>query len=148
MAPRRKVSEVVLTFSGSLNPYTASDVGAYVLGKPAPNSSDNSGIDLGNIFFPFRVTPRAKPALAHPRLVKKGKIQFASATYDAAANTVTLTPYAPFSAQSYFRVLRIQGAGSHPLKDIAGNLFNAGVDEVISWKLRQGKVRAICGSPA
>jgi hypothetical protein len=132
------VTGVVLTFSAPLNVSTAQDVQAFAFGKPpVPNTSDDSGFDLGDIFA-FRY-PNAKSDAKRPKLVKLGKIQMASAVYDPVADTVTLTPYAPFKAQTYFRFLRIKGIGPYTIDDTLGNPLNGGEDTVARWTLHQGK---------
>ncbi|HZL34904.1 MAG TPA: hypothetical protein VFC78_06325 [Tepidisphaeraceae bacterium] len=123
------VNAVVLSFNESLNTAKAQDPQAFLFGKPTPPGSDN-GFDLGNLLF---------LSVARPKLVKAGKIQFASAVYNDAAHTVTLTPLAPFRAQAFFRVLRIRGTGAHALTDAAGSTINGGADEVLNWSIRQGK---------
>jgi len=134
----KNVSSIVLTFNGALDPVTSQEVSGYAFGKPLP-SSDNSGFDVGSLFNPFRRTGHEEAALAQPKAIKNGKVQFSSAVYDSAADTVTLTPVAPFSAAKFLRVLRVRGIGSNAVKDASGNPLAGGTDEVIHWNVHQGK---------
>ncbi|HET6251339.1 MAG TPA: hypothetical protein VFE47_26885 [Tepidisphaeraceae bacterium] len=134
------VTGIVLTFSEPLNTATAQNVDAYAFGKaPVPNSSSNSGFSIGDIFA-FRYPNHPESAAATKQmLVKKGKIQMASAVYDSTADTVTLTPFAPFKAQNYLRFLRIKGIGPNTIDDTLGNPLNGGKDTVAQWTLHQGR---------
>lgn len=120
---------VELTFSESLDPTTVQDKLAFQFGKPTPQSSSN-GISIGDILG-FLGRPKAK-------LVKSGKIQWSSVTYDDTTHTVMLTPIKPFNGQPFIRVLRVKGSGPHTLKDLAGNALYGGQDGFIRWKLKTG----------
>src|SRR5690348_16854323 len=96
------VTSIVLTFNESLDPATAQDPHAYTFGKPLPHSSE-SGPSLSD-FLPFLARPKV-------RAIKHGKIQFASATYVDSNHSVTLAPYKPINARTFFRVLRVFGTG-------------------------------------
>lgn len=133
------VNSIVLTFSGALDPTTAQQVKGYAFGKPNPASGD-SGFDIVGAIFGFHRVGHEQPAAARPRPVKGGKIQFASAVWDSSQDTVTLTPIRPFRATPFFRVLRIRGTGTYAVKDTAGNPFNNGADDVLTWRLKRGKV--------
>lgn len=123
-------TSVVLHFNENLIPATAQDVQAYVFGR-VPPSSPNNGPSIGDILG-FLSRPKQ-------RLIRAGKINFTSATYNDATRTVTLTPLRPFNAQPFFRLLRVRGAGAHAVKDLAGNPFSGGADLVLHWTLRQGR---------
>lgn len=133
-----QTTSIVLTFSGPLDPVTSQNVKGYAFGKVVPGSSDD-GFDIGSLLNPFRATGREKADTAKPRAVKGGKIQFSSAVYDSSNDTVTLTPVAPINAKSFMRVLRVRGAGANQVKDASGAPLDGGVDEVIDWRLIQGK---------
>lgn len=141
--PVSAVNAVVLSFNEPLDPTGAQNLQAYAFGKVGPQNSDN-GFSLGDL-LPFSTTAASRSnavgasTKSRPRLVKAGKIQFASAVYDNAARTVTLTPLAPFRAQAFFRVLRVKGTGANALHDASGNVLNGGVDQVLNWSMRQGK---------
>lgn len=132
----RAVSAVVVSFNESLDPASAQDTQAYRFGRPLPHSSD-SGPSLAD-FLPFLGRPKV-------RLVKQGKIQFASATYDDSTRSVTLTPYKPFNGKRFIRVLRVIASGTHYVKDAAGNPVDGnsdgtgGDDAVVRWVSKQNK---------
>jgi hypothetical protein len=127
----RAITGIVVSFNESLDPASAQDTLAYRFGRPIPHTSDSTGPSLGD-FLPFLARPKV-------RLVKQGKIQFASATYDDATHSVTLTPYKRFNGAQFFRVLRVIGSGTHVVKDVAGNPVDGnsdgtgGDDAVIRW---------------
>jgi hypothetical protein len=50
-----------------------------------------------------------------------------------------LTPIKAIPAQNFFRILRVRGTGTHAVEDASGIPVNNGVDQVLSWKLHQGK---------
>lgn len=125
---------VVLTFNSSLDPARATDARAYVVGRIPPSPGSSSSL-LGDIFgFAKRVNP-----------IRQGKVKFASATYDDASHSVTLTPVAAFKEWKYFRILRVRGSGPYALTDAAGNAFDGngdgtgGDDLVVNWRTRRGK---------
>ena len=125
------ITSVVLTFSEPLDPTHAQDLQTYLFGKmPAPGTTTN-GITLGDI-LPFLGRPKAA-------LVKSGKIVFSSAAYDDTADTVTLTPLAPFNGQKFIRRLRVKGTGAHALQDPSGNVLNNGADSLVLWTKLSGK---------
>jgi len=130
----RAISGIVVTFNESLDPASAQDTQAYRFGRPIPHSSDSSGPSLSD-FLPFLGRPKV-------RLVKQGKIQFSSATYDDATHSVTLTPVRPFNGARFFRVLRVIGSGTHLVKDLAGNPVDGngdgtgGDDAVVRWAMK------------
>ena len=132
----RAIRGVVVSFNESLDPASAQDTQAYRFGRPIPHSSDQ-GPSFSD-FLPFLARPKV-------RLIKQGKIQFASATYDDATHSVTLTPYKPFNGAKFFRVLRVIGTGNHIVKDLAGNPVDGnsdgtgGDDAVIRWAKKNNK---------
>ncbi|HWE01771.1 MAG TPA: hypothetical protein VG326_05125 [Tepidisphaeraceae bacterium] len=136
LGPVNAVNSIVLTFSGPLDPTTSQNVAGYVFGKPIPGTSDD-GFDYTDLLY--RKTGREHPDTAKVKAVKKGKIQFSSAVYDATGDTVTLTPIVAFKAKKYFRILRVRGVGADAIDDASGIPFGGGVDEVAKWKLQQGK---------
>ena len=135
----KAVTSVVIGFNEPLNPATAQNVSAYSLGKP-PVVHTSSGTDIpwGSIFG-FRYPMQHEAAGHRPKLVRNGKIQMASAVYDATANTVTLTPLAPFKAQHYFRYFRVKGTGVNAIQDTSGIPLDGGVDIVARWNVHQGR---------
>jgi hypothetical protein len=133
------INAVVLTFNESLNPATAENPATYAFGRPPVGKSDDSGLSLSD-FLPFRETGRVTPDIARPRLIRYGKIIFSSAVYNDANHTVTLTPVAPFKAQTWFRYLRLKGIGPLAIKDLNGNALNGGLDSVARWTVHPGKV--------
>lgn len=132
------VKSIVLTFTAPLDPVSSQQVTSYSFGKRDP-ATDNSGFDFGSLFG-FRVVGHRKADRTTLKLVKNGKIQFSSAVYDPTADTVTLTPLAPFKATAYFKFLRLHAKGTYVLKDASGAALNGGVDEVYNWIQRQGKL--------
>ena len=106
----KAINGVVLTFSESLDPVSASDVKSYSIGRPVPSSSDSGSFLDG--FSPF-IRRAAKG-------VHAGKVRFVSAAYDDATHSVTLTPAFPFKAEKFFKALKINGNGAHFVKDTQG----------------------------
>ena len=125
------ITGIVLSFNEELDPTTAQQVNAYKFGRPNFPSSNNNGVTFGDI-LPFLGRPKL-------RVVKGGKIQWVTAAYDGNANTVTLTPYQPFRAQTFLRVLRVKGSGPYALKDVTGVPLGGGTDTVIRWVYHSGK---------
>lgn len=128
--PVHAVNGVVLTFNETLDPTSAQDPQAFLFGKPTPQNNSSSGVSIGDILG-FLSRPKA-------RLVKLGKIQWSSVSYDGANNTVTLTPIKAFNGQPFIRVLRVKGTGAHALKDPSGNILYDGQDGFIRWRAKTG----------
>jgi hypothetical protein len=128
------VTSMTLTFDEPLDPTSAQDLKSYEIGKVIPATSADSGITLGDILG-FLAQPKLQP-------VKNGKVQFTSAAYDATADTVTLTPVAPWNAQQTFRVLRVYGTGAHVIQDMSGDPLNGGANTYVHWTVRTGKTIA------
>src|SRR6185312_15423687 len=124
-----KIRAVELTFSESLSPTAVQDRQTFQFGKPTPQSS-SSGISIGDILG-FLGRPKV-------RLVKQGKIQWASIDYNDTTHVVTLTPIKPFNGQPFIRVLRVKGSGPHALTDASGAALYGGQDGFIRWKLKTG----------
>jgi hypothetical protein len=116
---------VVLTFDDALDPTTAQDLQTYAIGKLIPASPSDSTFSIGNILG----------LLAQPKaaIVKNGRIQFTSATYDVTSDTVTLATNAPWNAQGFFRFIRIWGTGPDALKDFGEAPLNGGNNTYIHW---------------
>lgn len=125
----RAVASVVVSFDQALDPTSAQTIQAYQFGRVVPaNSSDNSGLSLGNILGGLL-------GLAKPKtpLIKNFKVQFTSATYDDASHTVTLMPVRAFNAVTWFRILRVYGTGANAVTDPSGNPLNGGSNTYVHW---------------
>jgi hypothetical protein len=99
-----EITGIVLTFNGALDPASAQDRKAYFVGRTRQKGEDPL-FDFFGLLKPEeeRVTVRLQ-----------------SAAYDAAAQTVTLTPAVPFNLAEKFRRIKVRGRGAHALKDAAG----------------------------
>lgn len=87
------VTAVVLTFDVPLDPATAQNVEAYRLVRKERSTDDGFGGDGESS-------------------TDASRIRLSSAVYDAAANTVTLTPVRPsFELRKSFTVIQVQGTG-------------------------------------
>jgi hypothetical protein len=125
----RAVTSVVLSFDQPLDPTSAQTIQAYQFGRVIPaGSNDSSGLSLGNILGGLL-------GLAKPKtpLIKNYKVQFTSATYDDPTRTVTLAPLRPFNAVTWFRILRVYGAGANAVTDASGNPLNGGSNTYVHW---------------
>ncbi|HEY2586699.1 MAG TPA: hypothetical protein VGI81_13120 [Tepidisphaeraceae bacterium] len=125
----RAVTSVVLSFDQPLDPTSAQSIQAYQFGRIVPaNSSDSSGISLGNILGGLL-------GLAKPKtpLIKNYKVQFTSVTYDDPTRTVTLTPVRAFNAVTWFRILRVFGTGTNAVMDPSGDPLNGGSNTYVHW---------------
>jgi len=99
-----EITGIVLTFNGPLDPASAQDPKAYFVGRTKPGPNDS-------FFDPFGLYDP-------PDEIVKARVQ--SAAYDAAAQTVTLTPAAPFNLFEKFRRIKVRGKGAHVVRDAAG----------------------------
>ena len=97
-----QITSVVLTFAVPLDPVSAQNVNAYSISKHVSGDDSSIGpIDTGSGGSTRRV-------------------RFASAAYDPAAGTVTLTPTEPFDLARKFRRMRVSGNGPNTVKGAAG----------------------------
>lgn len=132
------VTGVVLTFNEPLDLNSAQNANGYSLGHPPAQDTSSSGFDFTSLLF--RQNPgHEKPDTARVRLTRGGRIIFSAATYNSATDSVTLTPVAPFKAQSWFRFLRIKGTGPYAIKDTNGESLNGGADTVARWSVHTGR---------
>ena len=134
------IKAVVLTFNESLDPATAQSVASYAFGRPPAAPNNSSDFNIGDLFNPFRETNPLKRAPAKPRLIMFGKIIFTSAVYNDANHTVTLTPVAPFRAQTWMRYLRVTAMGPLAVEDINGVALNGGLTAVARWTAHPAKI--------
>jgi hypothetical protein len=128
----RDVTSVVLTFDESLDLTTAEDLQAYHVGKLVPAGSDNGGSFDWTQLLGLLAQPKAK-------LLVNGRVQFTAATYDDSTDSVTLTPVRDWNALAYFRFVRIIGAGTYAITDVAGNPLNDGLNTYVHWFPHLGK---------
>ena len=103
----QEVTGIVLTFSAPLDPATSQNPRAYLVGRTRVTAE--AGFD------PLGLGDR-------PR--EKERVQLLSAVYDPAAQTVTLTPAAPFNLFDKFRRIRISGRGDTAVRDAAGAVID------------------------
>lgn len=97
-----QITGVTLTFAVPLDPASAQNVDAYSISKrTSGESSSFGGIDTSTGG-------------------KTRRVNFQSAVYDPAAQSVTLTPDDPFDLGRRFRLLRVRGEGPNAVKDAAG----------------------------
>lgn len=141
----RDITSVVLSFNQPLDPTVAQDLQSYQIGRVIPSTSnDTGGLSLGNIlsFLAVRKTAGTmKTAVIKAEaLIKNYKVQFTSADYDATTYSVTLTPVRPFSAITWFRVLRVMGVGVNAITDIYGDVLDNGANTYVHWFPYVGKV--------
>lgn len=103
LGSEQEVTGIVLTFSAPLDPVSAQNPRAYLIGQTKVTGEHG--------FDPLGLGDR-------PR--EKVRVQLQSAVYDPAAQTVTLTPAAPFNLFDKFRRIRISGRGETAVRDAAG----------------------------
>lgn len=103
LGSEQEVTGIVLTFSAPLDPASAQNPKAYLIGQTKVTGEHG--------FDPLGLSDR-------PR--EKVRVQLQSAVYDPAAQTVTLTPAAPFNLFDKFRRIRISGRGETAVRDAAG----------------------------
>jgi hypothetical protein len=126
------VSAVVLTFDVPLDPTAAQNVSAYKLVRKSKSS--------GDIEFGFGGIGQGEDKTDISR------IPIDTATYDPAANTVTLTPRHAFELRKNFTVVQIFGRGKNPLRTADGQIFDGnnkggpGGDLFLRYKARANKV--------
>lgn len=128
----RAITAVTFTFDSPLDPTSAENIQGYQFGRVIPaGSSDNSGFDLGSILG----------LLAKPKtpLIKNYRVQFTSAVYDDATQSVTLTPVRPFNGLTWFRFIRVLGVGNNAIKDVSGTPLNGGSNTYVHWFAHIGK---------
>jgi len=108
----QEVTGIVLTFNVPLDAASAQNPAAYFVGRDKVEGSDKfwDPLDLSD---PPKVSER---------------VRLQSATYDAAAQTVTLTPASTFDLFGKFRRVRISGRGEAPVRDAAGNPIDGNGD--------------------
>jgi hypothetical protein len=97
-----QINGVVLTFNVPLDPTTAQNVKAYSISKK------HKGEDSS-----FGVIDTSTPGGTR-------RVRFKSAVYDAATQTVTLTPTDAFDLGRRFKRVRISGSGPNAIKTAAG----------------------------
>lgn len=100
----RNQTGVILTFSEALDPASATNLKNYRIGKRTNQSIKYSDDD------PDRYQHDSKD-----------QIRFASAVYDPANFTVTLTAVKPFNITGRFRTIRVLSRDELAVRDVAGN---------------------------
>lgn len=97
-----QVTAVVLTFDRALDPVTAQNPAGYSMLEKFREDDDGFG---GGIIGGGGGSDS-----------DNDRIRIATATYDAAANTVTLTPRNPFNLSRHFTVIVVRGRGQNAVK--------------------------------
>jgi hypothetical protein len=134
VGPNDAVTQVVLTFNERLDPVTAQDTAAYQLLRTIHREEDD---DEGLIDNPFDDDGGGSTDVV--------RVRFASAVYDDATTSVTLTAANPFRADKRFRNLRIAGGEERGLRDVSGNRLDgdadgtAGDPVAMTFKARRGR---------
>jgi hypothetical protein len=116
VGPNDAVTQVVLTFNEPMDAATAQNTAAYQLLRRIHHDSDSGGL----IDNPFDDDDGVDTEFL--------RVQFASAAYDDATTSVTLTATKPFQADKRFRNFRIAGSNERALKDVSGNLLDGNAD--------------------
>ena len=101
-----QITGVILTFAVPLDPTTAQNVKAYSISKKTKGEDSNVGVIDTSSDGDTR------------------RVRFSSATYDATAGTVTLTPTDPFDLGRKFRRLFIDGRGANAIKEASGAIID------------------------
>src|SRR4051794_5520158 len=101
-----QITGVILTFAVPLDPTTAQNVKSYSISKKTKGEDSNVGVIDTSSSGDTR------------------RVHFSSATYDATANTVTLTPSDPFDLGRKFRRLFIDGRGANAIKEASGTVID------------------------
>ena len=97
-----QITAVALTFREALDPAAAQNVDAYSVSKKTKgDDSSFAGIDTGSGG-------------------DRRRVEFASAAYDPATRTVTLTAAEPFDLGRKFRRLRVSGSGANAVRAVTG----------------------------
>jgi hypothetical protein len=126
-----EVTGVVLTFSQPLDPATAQNPRAYFMGRTTKTNPGDS------LFDPFGLFDQLE--------TKTVRVRVASAAYDPAAQTVTLTPAVPFNLNQKFRRIRISGGGNDAVNDASGARIDGnyngkpGGDLIVRTRLTRAK---------
>jgi len=114
IGPETAITSVVLTVNQHLDAATADNPNAYAIVRIITQTNTDSGGILGNL-TPFTSNNSTTTETNYSKHVR-----IASAVYDDANLTVTLTPTAPFRADKYFRFLRVVGTGKNAILTAAG----------------------------
>lgn len=123
IGPNKAVTQIVLTFSESLDPATAQDVRAYAVSRTRHIENDDD--DEGGGFFD---SPIGGGGDGGGTDTVFRRLRFESAVYDDAAKTVTITTNNAFNAEKRFRRLRVNGTGERAIRDVAGNRLDPAED--------------------
>jgi hypothetical protein len=115
IGPESGITSVVLTFNQHLDAATADNPNAYAIVRKVNETNTDSGGILGNL-DPFGSSGNSTTTDS----ILSKHVRIASAIYDDANLTVTLTPTAPFRADKYFRFLRVVGTGQNAILTAAG----------------------------
>jgi hypothetical protein len=105
-----QINGVVLTFNVPLDPASAQNVKAYSISKKT--KGDDSS---------FGVIDTSSPGSTR-------RVRFQSAVYDAATQTVTLTPVDAFDLGRRFKRVRISGSGANAIKTVTGAAIDGNGD--------------------
>ena len=134
VGPYDAVTQLVLTFNEPLDPATAQDTAAYQLLRRIHRDSDDED---GLVDNPFDDDDGGDTDIV--------RVRFASAAYDDATTSVTLTAANPFSANKRFRNFPVAGGNERALRDVSGNLLDGNADgtagdpAVMTFKARRGR---------
>lgn len=101
-----QVTGVALTFAVPLDAASAQNVDAYSISKKTKGEDSSFG--------PFDTSSPGSTR----------RVRFASATYDPATQTVTLTPTEPFDLARKFKRLRVTGVGPNAVRTAAGGAID------------------------
>jgi hypothetical protein len=130
------ITAVVLHFNVPLDPLSAQDVDGYRMVRKFPDD-DNNGSGGGLIFG----------GGSNGSSIDSKRIALSSATYDAAANTVTLRPKnESFKLRKSFTVIVVEGKGTHAIRQADGQILDGngdgrpGGDLNLRYKARANKV--------
>jgi hypothetical protein len=114
IGPELGITSVVLTFNQPLDAATADNPNAYAIVRKVNETNDDSSSILGSL------SPFGSSSSSSSQSILSKHVRIASAVYDPANLTVTLTPTAPFRADKYFRFLRVVGTGKNAIFTAAG----------------------------
>jgi hypothetical protein len=110
VGPPEAITSVVLTFNVPLDPTTAQNPDAYAMIRKFSSQDD------GFFFSDHTVHHESK------------RIPITSATYDANANTVTLTPDQPFELHRSFTIIQVRGRGRNAVLQPGGAAIDGNGD--------------------
>ncbi len=132
VTPRRSRRDFVVTFNGPVDPTTAQDVRGYRILR---HISASSGSLLGGLFG------------QSGQGAKNDAVKIASAVYNAANDSVTLTLNTPMSVQPGLRLVEVPGTGPHAVLDANNNRidgdFNGKAGGTFIYRLRMSVGKSV-----